>query len=287
MGSSPPPGFSTHAPEILPPEGNAAQQEELRAVRDRLPGQRTAPRSDPRSWAYAPATYTLVAINCLVFLAMVFSHVSFLNPSISDLLHWQANNANAVLYGGEWWRVVTAMFVHVGIIHLATNMWCLWNLGLLGEPLIGPFGVFAAYILSGAAGNLLSIAFNLYNQTDSVGAGASGAVFGIAGVLIVLLKSPRLPIPPKELSGLRRYVIYFAAINFVIGFGSLAVGSVVKIDNMAHLGGFLGGIIFSLPLVPLLGSPRPLFLLRRRIAVGMLTGILVFFGYYLSAWSGR
>jgi hypothetical protein len=49
----------------------------------------------------------------------------------------------------------------------------------------------------------------------------------------------------------------------------------------------LGGIIFALPLVPLLGSPRPLFLLRRRIAVGMLTGILVFFGYYLSAWSGR
>jgi rhomboid protease GluP len=166
-------------------------------------------------------------------------------------------------------------------------MWCLWNLGLLGEPLIGPFGVFAAYILSGAAGNLLSIAWNLLHHTDSVGAGASGAVFGIAGVLIVLLKSPRLPIPPKELSGLRRYVIYFAAINFVIGFGSLAVGSVVKIDNMAHLGGFLGGIIFALPLVPLLGSPRPLFLLRRRIAVGMLTSVLVFFGYYLSAWSGR
>jgi rhomboid protease GluP len=73
----------------------------------------------------------------------------------------------------------------------------------------------------------------------------------------------------------------------VIGFGSMAVGSVVKIDNMAHLGGFLGGIVFALPLVPLLGSPRPLFLLRRRIAVGMLTSVLVFFGYYLSAWSGR
>ncbi len=283
MGSSPPPGFSTHAPEILPPEGNAAQQEELRAVRDRLPGE----RSGTRSWAYAPATYILVAINCLVFLAMVFSHVSFLKPSISDLMHWQANNANAVLYGGEWWRVVTAMFVHVGIIHLATNMWCLWNLGLLGEPLIGPFGVFAAYVLSGAAGNLLSIAVSLYYGADSVGAGASGAVFGIAGVLIVLLKSPRLPIPPKERNGLRRYVIYFAVINFVIGFGSLAVGSSVKIDNMAHLGGFLGGIVFALPLVPLLGSPRALFFLRRRIAVGMLMSVLVFFGYYLSAWSGR
>lgn len=283
MGSSPPPGFTTHVPEILPPEGSSAQQEELQAVRDRLPGQRTA----RRSWAYAPATYVLVAINCLVFLAMVFSHVSFLKPTVDDLMRWQANNATHVLYGGEWWRVVTAMFVHVGVLHLATNMWCLWNLGLLGEPLVGPFGVFAAYVLSGAAGNLLSIAYSLYFQQDSVGAGASGAVFGIAGVLIVLLKSPRLPIPPKERNGLRRYVIYFAVINFVIGFGTLAAGSVVKIDNMAHLGGFLGGIIFALPLVPLLGSPRPVFLMRRRIAVGMLTSVLVFFGYFLSAWSGR
>jgi len=218
---------------------------------------------------------------------MVLAHVSFVNPSIDNLLHWGANNPERVLYYGEWWRVVTAMFVHVGILHLATNMWCLWNLGLLGEPLIGPFGVFAAYILSGAAGNLLSIGWGLWQGADSVGAGASGAVFGIAGVLIVLLKSPRLPIPAKELSGLRRYVMYFAAINFVIGFGSLAVGSVVKIDNMAHLGGFLGGIIFALPMVPMLGSPRPLFLIRRRVAVGTLTGVLVFFGYYLSSWSGR
>jgi rhomboid protease GluP len=162
-------------------------------------------------------------------------------------------------------------------------MWCLWNLGLLGEPLVGPIGVFAAYILSGAAGNLLSIGVNLAFRTDSVGAGASGAVFGIAGLLIVLLKSPRLPIPPKELSGLRRYVIYFAAINFVIGFGSLAVGSVVRIDNMAHLGGFLGGILFALPMVPMLGSPKPLFLFRRRVAVGLMTCVLVFFGFYLSS----
>jgi rhomboid protease GluP len=137
--------------------------------------------------------------------------------------------------------------------------------------------------LSGAAGNLLSIGVNLAFRTDSVGAGASGAVFGIAGLLIVLLKSPRLPIPPKELSGLRRYVIYFAAINFVIGFGSLAVGSAVRIDNMAHLGGFLGGIIFALPMVPMLGSPKSLFFFRRRIAVGLMTCVLVFFGFYLSS----
>lgn len=276
------PGYPAQTPEILPPEG----REGFEAVRDPLPGQAGRPVRNrvKRSWAYAPATYVLVGINCAVFLGMLLTHASFVNPTVQELLRWGANNPYRVLYYGEWWRVVTAMFVHVGIVHLATNMWCLWNLGLLGEPLIGPFGVLAAYVLSGAAGNLLSIGVDTaFGSGSLVGAGASGAVFGIAGALIILLKSPRLPVPPAELSGLRRMVIYFAAINFVIGFGSLAVGTAVRIDNMAHLGGFLGGILFALPLVPKLGSPKPLFLLRRRLAVGMMTAVLVFFGFYLSS----
>jgi rhomboid protease GluP len=284
MGSSPPPtGYPMRPPEVLSPVGGAEQQQELQAVRQRLPGQRAL----SRSWAYAPATYILVAINCLVFLVMVLNHVPIVSPDGNQLMQWQANNAGAVLHDGQWWRIFTAMFVHAGILHLATNMWCLWNLGLLGEPLIGPIGVLAAYVFSGAAGNLLSIGVSMvmtdaYRTGGPPGVGASGAVFGLAGVLIVLLRSPRLPIPAKELSGLRRYVMYFAVINFVIGFGSLAVGSAVKIDNMAHLGGFLGGIIFALPLVPLLGSPKSLFLMRRRVAIVMMTGVLVFFGFYLS-----
>jgi rhomboid protease GluP len=295
MGTSPAPSGFPQQPEILPPE----QRAEYRAVEQRVPGQ-PVPNRSRRSWAYAPATYILVGINIAVFLAMLLSGVSANEPTLGQLMHWGANNPTAVLYYGEWWRIFTAMFVHVGLIHLAGNMWCLWNLGLLGEPLIGPVGVFAAYILSGAAGNLLSIGINLAFPSGSVGggpglvgAGASGAVFGIAGVLIVLLKSPRLPIPPQDLKGLRKSVIYFAAINFVIGFGSLVVNSPVRIDNMAHLGGFLGGILFAVPMVPMLGSPRPLFFFRRRIAIGMMTSVLVFFAYYLSsvfppsAWNVR
>ena len=81
-----------------------------------------------------------------------------------------------------------------GILHLATNMWCLWNLGLLAEPLMGSFGVIAVYILTGAAGNLLSTLIEPDSTITDLGAfpagaGASGAVFGIAGALIVLLKS--------------------------------------------------------------------------------------------------
>jgi rhomboid protease GluP len=177
------------------------------------------------------------------------------------------------------------MFVHVGIIHLASNMWCLWNLGLLGEPLVGPLGVFAAYMLTGFAGNLLSSAIHpgLPGSPESiVGAGASGAVFGLAGVLIVLLKSPLLPVPPIELKKLRRSVIYFAVLNFVIGAGTWLANTSLQIDNMAHLGGFLSGLAFGVPLVPRIGAPRQLFERRRLLAtLGMsLLLLMLAFGVY-------
>ncbi|MGA2674628.1 MAG: rhomboid family intramembrane serine protease [Terracidiphilus sp.] len=273
MGSYPP----TPEPEVLPPDTGS------------IPTPQPVRRPRP-SWAVAPATYLLVGINCAVFLFMVANRVSFLNPSPEDLLRFGADNAGAVLLGGDWWRIVSAMFVHVGIIHLATNMWCLWNLGLLAEPLMGSAGVLAVYILTGAAGNLLSTLYNWLKYHDlgafSVGAGASGAVFGIAGALIVLLKSERLPVPPRELYKLRRSVIYFAAINLMIGFATMIPGSIVRIDNMAHLGGFSCGLLFAAPMVPRLGSPRPLFLRRLRITVVMVVALLVLFGFYLAQLPG-
>jgi len=266
-------------PEILPP-GTGDEPRSPAARRPR------------RSWA-AAATYLLVGINCAVFLAMTLHGVSPINPDPDTLFqHWGANHAGAVLDDGQWTRIVTAMFVHVGIVHLATNMWCLWNLGMLAEPLMGSFGLIAVYILTGAAGNLLSTAVNwvwpLHDAAGNVGypvgAGASGAVFGIAGALIVLLKSTRLPVPPAELRRLRRSVIYFAVINLVIGasisFGSKLTG--IHIDNMAHLGGFSCGLLFAVPMVPRIGSERRQFDFRFGLAVSMIVGVLVLFGFFLS-----
>jgi rhomboid protease GluP len=224
---------------------------------------------------------------------MVAHHVSAASPTLDQLMHWGADNAGAVLINSEWWRIVTAMFVHVGFLHLLLNMWCLWNLGLLAEPLMGSAGLLAVYILTGAAGNLLSTLVNWLwpiheagGVSFPVGAGASGAVFGIAGALIVLLKSHRLPVPPLELHKLRRSVIYFAAINLVIGFsisfGTRVIGSGVSIDNSAHLGGVLCGLLFAAPMVPRIGSPRDLFLFRRRAATVMVVGMLVLFSFYLA-----
>ncbi len=290
MGSYSP----TPDPEVLPPgTGTFAPPP---PVRRRRP-----------SWASAPATYFLVGINCLVYVAMVFRGVSPVNPTTDQLMRWGADNAGSVLINGEWIRIVTAMFVHGGFLHLATNMWCLWNLGLLAEPLMGSAGVLAVYILTGAAGNLLStfkswlsfsggyLGYHAAGGMDPAamfpaGVGASGAVFGIAGALIVLLKSDRLPVPPLELKRLRRSVIYFAALNLILGLsinaGSNYLGSGLNIDNFAHLGGFSSGLLFAAPMIPRLGSPRPIFQTRLRIAVGMMVGVLVLFAFYLSKLPG-
>jgi rhomboid protease GluP len=246
-------------PEILPPESPGTS--------GRMPGYDPGYAQTPRppappvrrgdSWAFAPATYTLVGINCAVYLLMVLRGVSPTNPSVVDLVHWGANFGGYVLRG-EWWRLLSAAFVHVGILHLATNMWCLWNLGLLGEPLLGPAGVIAVYVLTGIAGNLLSVAVH----PQVVGAGASGAVFGLAGVLILLLKAKLLPVPQEEVRRLRRNVIYFAVVNFVIGGTSMFLRTSIQIDNMAHLGGFLCGLALGAPLVPRIGIARNQYAFR-------------------------
>lgn len=213
-------------------------------------------------------------------------------PTVDQLMHFGADRPDNVLIYGEWWRIVTAMFVHVGIIHLATNMWCLWNLGLLAEPLMGSFGLFAVYILTGAAGDLASTCVNWLRAIHEspgapvfqAGAGASGAVFGIAAALIVLLKSKLLPAPPRELWRLRRSVIYFAVINLIIGFsvnfGSGFTG--VEVDNSAHVGGLLCGLLFATPMVPRIGSPRADFQFKLRLTVALVVLLLVLFGSYVA-----
>ena len=273
MGTNP----TTPVPEILPPAAEEATPTERRVK---------------SSWAAAPATYLLVGINCVVFVMMLFRGASIWMPTLDQLMAWGADRSSNVLVYGEWWRIVTAMFVHVGILHLATNMWCLWNLGLLAEPLMGSAGLIAVYILTGAAGNLLSTAYNwiwpLHDPSGlpfyPAGAGASGAVFGIAGALIILLKSKRLPVPLLELKRLRRSVIYFALFNLVIGFsvnfGSGFTG--VEVDNSAHIGGCLCGLLFAAPMVPRIGSARSSFQMRLRLAISMVMLILVLFGFYMS-----
>ena len=230
---------------------------------------------------------------------MVHRGVDRLTPSPEDLIQYGANNAEAVIAGHQWWRIVTAMFVHVGLVHLATNMWCLWNLGVIGEPLLGILGTCSVHLLTGAAGNLLSVAFNtVFQQRGEVGAGASGAVFGIAGILIVLFSNRRLAqarpgypgIPLQNLHAIRRSVISFAGLNLLIGAGTLVRPLMhglgleqLRIDNTAHVGGFLMGLGLGLPLLSRMTTGRRSYLRRQKITFAAATLLLTLFGSFVGA----
>ena len=265
--------------EVLPPHSGATH-----APIPDYEREASRPNSRERGWNIlaTPGTYILLAINIAVFGWMVLQGVSAKDPTTAQLVHYGATNAYLIL-AGQWWRLLTATFVHVGLLHIATNMWCLWNLGLLGEPLLGPVGLVAVYLITGIAGNLLSLCFNVLPPRDftAVGAGASGAVFGIAGILIVLLSNKKLPIPAFELNRLRRSVIQFAVLNLVLGIGANFT-SIVRIDNHAHIGGFLSGLALGVPLLPRMTSGRTRYLQRQKLTFAGATFLLFLFAYFIT-----
>ena len=273
---------STSEAEIIPPVGPPVPVPDYTPTETSTSGEsmsRPSGRSRGSALFTAPATYILVGINCAVFLWMLYQGISF--NSTGDLIRFGATNTSLMQDQGQWWRLVTAIFVHGGWIHLLTNMWCLWNLGLLGEPLVGPFGLAAVYVLTGAAGNLLSMAVNVLQNHDETGVGASGAVFGIAGILIVLLSNRKLPIPWEELRRLRRSVIQFAVLNLVIGAATI-FGGPIRIDNFAHIGGFISGLALGIPLVPRMTAGRQRYLLRQKITFAASALVLSLIGYWIA-----
>ncbi len=188
-------------------------------------------RATPSIWA----TPLVLGVNVVVFVVMLVSGVDIMTPLTKDLLTWGANyGANTT--GGEPWRLFTCMFLHIGVIHILFNMMVLWNVGPLIERLLGNFGFLVAYVVSGLAGSLASSAWNPY----IVSAGASGAIFGLYGVLIGFLLRHKEGIPKEVLLGLQKDAVVFVGYNLVYGF------MLPNTDVAAHLGGLLGGFLCGL-----------------------------------------
>lgn len=270
--------------------------------------------SKPRSWWDYPATYSLVAVNLLVFalmfrsgpwMGLIARHqwgaVFTAQFDYETLIRFGGCRSEAVL-NGEWWRLITAAFVHATILHIALNLWCLWNLGLFGEPLLGKPGLVIVYVLTGVAGNLLSLAFSVFARVDSMVVGASGAVFGIAGILIVLLSNKGLVKPGldwKAIRGLRSQVILFAVANLVLGvapnFAPMMSDSALqllhldphnlpRIDNTAHLGGLLCGLLLGVPLFSQMTVGKREYRARQRVTFAAAALVMGLFGYAVAAF---
>jgi len=191
-----------------------------------------------------PVTTGIITVNALVFAAMILSGVSVSVPQIPQLIHWGANFGPRTLTS-EPWRLLTSNYVHIGILHIALNMWCLWNLGALAERIFDRWTYFLTYTACGISGSVTS----LWWHRLGVGAGASGAIFGLAGALISALYFGRLPIPRRALQSTLKSLISFAGYNLF--FGTVIPG----IDNSAHLGGLLSGLILGTVLARHLASP--------------------------------
>ena len=177
-------------------------------------------------------TQIIFGINAAVFLGMALSGSTIMEFSTQETILWGANWGPLTL-SGEWWRLLTCVFVHGGIIHIAFNMWCLWNLGALSESLYGRWVYASVYLLCGIGASLASIAW--HPGTPSVG--ASGAIFGLAGALITALKLGEFSVPRSALSGTLRSLGAFVVYNLIFGF------ILPGVDNTAHIGGLVTGLI--------------------------------------------
>ena len=177
--------------------------------------------------AYRPiVTFILVGINVLIFIMETISGGS---DKTEVLIKYGAQYAPYIFNRGEWYRIFTSMFLHIGVNHIASNMICLLAVGQYIENYFGRIRYIVIYIISGLCGNLLSLFFDMYSQNPAVSAGASGAISGLIGTLIILAIDPET----RKVFPLPRVLIAIVL---------LMIPAASNVNILAHLGGLIGGL---------------------------------------------
>lgn len=180
---------------------------------------------------WTSATNIIIALNVLVFVIMGSLGAGWITvDSMMPYILYGANNGAATT-DGEWWRLLTSMFMHYGLMHLALNMWALYQAGHFLEKLQGRWLYTLTYLGSGLAGGFLSIA---WHGDKSWSAGASGAIFGVYGAILGYMLREKQGLPPGIYKPMMKSTLTFAGYNILYG---LRAG----VDNSAHMGGLLGG----------------------------------------------
>ncbi len=204
-------------------------------------------------------TPILIDLNILIFLFMVMTGVNIFTPDNESMLRWGANFRPMTL-DGEWWRLITSYFIHIGVFHLLMNMYALLYIGTLLEPRLGTSRFTAAYLLTGLCASLASLWWNYL----SISAGASGAIFGMYGVFLALLTTNLI-----ERNARRAFLVSIAV--FVLY--NLLNGLNGGIDNAAHIGGLISGIIIGYAFYPSLDAdPSPK---QKYSTIGVITVVVI------------
>ncbi len=180
-----------------------------------------------------------IYVNTAIFLALALITGQVLWFPAETLAIYGAN------YGpwtadGEWWRLLTSIYLHGGLLHLFFNAIILGNIGIFLEPLLGKAWFLTLYLITGAAASTTSLLFNF----GVVSVGASGAIFGLYGFFLALLLSRQLFRPGFRSQFLKGTVV-FVGINLALGF------TVPMIDNAAHVGGLVTGFVLGIATTPL------------------------------------
>jgi rhomboid protease GluP len=206
----------------------------------------------------------LVVINVAVFamMAVAGAGVFTLDPTVH--VAW-GSNFGPYTTDGQWWRLFTSMFLHFGVIHLLFNMWALWDLGKVAERLYGNYVFLALYILAGLAGSIASVSWN--NEVNS--AGASGAIFGVLGALLAYMLDKRNDVPLTVMKKHRNAALGFIAYSLLYGFGHKGI------DNAAHIGGLVAGMILGFALARPLDPARRAGVARLGIPIAVATVALM------------
>ena len=179
-----------------------------------------------------PCTIVLVGVNVIIFFALAFQGMTE-DPVF--MLEHGAMYLPKVLGEGEYYRLLTSMFLHFDFHHLMNNMIMLGLLGWQLEQELGKFKYLVLYFLSGLGGNLLSALVEIETGNLAVSAGASGAIFGVIGALLLIALRNHGRV--GDLSG--RGIAFMIFLSLYFGFTSTGV------DNMAHIGGLICGFVLS------------------------------------------
>jgi rhomboid protease GluP len=193
-------------------------------------------------------TYVLMTINLLVFVAMiVYGQVVFNTwngPENLQVLVIFGAKVNELIVRGEYWRLFTAMFIHIGVLHLLFNLYALYLFGPMVEGYYGNSRFLIIYLLGGLFGSLASFAFS-----PAISAGASGAIFALAGAITVYFLKYHENFGQRGRAILQN-MAFIIVINLIFGF----VGR--GIDNWGHIGGLIGGAVVAWGLIPRYSVPK-------------------------------